>query len=84
MPDKSGYSLADIAERWSCSHSHVLNLVRSGELTALNIGTGRRARYVVMADALEEFETRRTVAPPAPATKRRAKVRRDDIIQFFE
>lgn len=85
MPDKpQSYSLAEIAERWRCCHSHVLNLVRRGELTAINIGCGKRARYVVSSDSLEEFETRRTVKPPAPVTKRLAMVRRDGVIEFFK
>ena len=73
-----------LCERWQCSHSHVRNLIRSGELVAINIGTKGRSRYIVSAEALEAFETRRTVAPPAPAPKRRAKVRRSDVIEFFK
>ena len=86
MTDKSAYSLADVAARWGCCHSHVLSLVRSGELAAIDISTNPagRARYIVTDDALDAFEQRRTVAPPAPAPKRRARVRRDDVIEFFK
>lgn len=84
MTDQPAYTLAQLCERWQCSHSHCLNLIRSGALPAINIGTKGRARYVVTADALSEFENRRTVAPPAPALKRRAKVRRADVIEFIK
>ena len=83
MNDQPAYSLADIAVRWNCCHSTVLNLVRRGDLRAINIGTGRRSRYVVTAEALDDFEARRTVTPPAPAPKRRVRVNRGDVIQFF-
>jgi hypothetical protein len=78
------YTLAQLCERWQCSHSHVLNLIRSGALVAINIGTGARSRYVVTSESLKDFEQRRTVSPPTPTPKRRAKVRRSDVIQFFK
>jgi hypothetical protein len=73
---------ADLCDRWRCSHSHVLNLIRSGDLVAINIGTGGRARYVVTEEALEDFEAGRAVRPPQQQQKRRAK--RTDVIQFFK
>ena len=86
MSDRSHYTLADVAARWNCSHSSVLALVYSGDLAAIDISTNPagRSRYIVPADALDAFEQRRTVAPPAPAPKRRAKVRRSDVIEFFK
>ena len=86
MTDKSAYSLADVATRWGCCHSTVLSLVRAGHLAAIDISTNPtgRSRYIVPAAALEAFENRRTVAPPAPKSKRRARLRRSDVIQFFK
>ena len=78
------YTPFQLCERWQCSHSHVRNLIRSGELVAINIGTKGRSRYIVSAEALEAFETRRTVTPPAPAPKRRVRVNRGDIVEFFK
>ena len=80
------YNLTEIATRWGCCHSSVLSLVKSGQLTALDISSNPsgRARYIVSADALDEFELRRTVSPPSPPVKRRAKVRRGDVIEFIK
>jgi len=80
--DRPSHSLADIATRWGCCHSHVLSLVRSGALQAINIGMGSRARYIVSAESLDDFESARTTRPPAPKQKRR-RVRREDVIEFF-
>jgi len=77
------FTLGELCERWQCSHSHCLNLIRSGSLTAINIGTGGRSRYVVSAEALDDFESARTTRP-APKQKRRARVRQTGIIQFFK
>lgn len=76
-------TVTDLMRRWKCSHSHVLNLIRTGALVAIDISTGKRSRYVVTSEALEDFEQRRTVTPPAPTPKRRPKVRRGDVIEFF-
>ena len=82
---KSFYNLAEISTRWGCCHSSVLSLVRSGELSAVDISTNPRgrSRYVVAAESLEDFETRRTITPPSAPTKRRAKIKRDGIIEFI-
>lgn len=76
------YSLPQLCKRWVCSHSHVLNLIRRGELVAINIGTGSRSRYVVTSEALEDFESARTVRPAGKPEKRRQK-KRTDVIEFF-
>ena len=83
--DRQTYSLAEVAERWGCSHSSVLALVYSGDLSAIDISTNPagRSRYIVPADALHEFEQRRTVAPPSAPPKRRVKVHRGDVIEFI-
>lgn len=86
MPEtKQSYTLADVAQRWGCSHSSVLALVYSGDLAAIDISTNPagRSRYIVPADALEAFEARRTVTPPSPTPKRRVRVNRGDVIEFF-
>ena len=85
MIDRPSCSLADIATRWGCCHSHVLSLVRSGALAAIDISTrpGGRARYIVTAEALDDFEVGRTTRPPVPKQKRRARVRPGEVIQFF-
>ena len=85
MSKQSFFTLPQLVTRWGCCHSSVLTLARSGELGAVDISTapGGRSHYIVPAEALEEFESRRTVKPPAAPAKRRAKVKRQDIIEFI-
>lgn len=83
MTDQPSYTPADLCDRWRCSHSHILNLIRSGDLPAINIGTGGRARYVVTEESLDDFESGRTVRPPLKAAKRR-RAKRTDVIEFFK
>lgn len=66
-------TLAELAKRWRCSHSTTLAVVRSGQLRAINIGTGRRAHYIVPIEAVEEYEAARTVRPPTPKQSKRRK-----------
>jgi len=80
------YTLAEIAQRWGCSHSTVLTHVYTGELRALDISTNprQRSRYIVPGDALAEFEQSRATPPPEPpAPRKRVKVRSGDVIEFF-
>lgn len=81
---KHAFTLAEVASRWSCSHSTVLSLVRSGELTAIDISTNPagRSRYIIRADDLDAFECRRTVAAPVAPAKR-PKIKRRDVIEFI-
>jgi hypothetical protein len=85
MTDQTVYTLTEIAERWRCCHNTVLAHVRSGALPAIDLKTRPTGRsiYRVTAEALDAFESRRIVAPPAPAPKRRTKVRDSDVIKFF-
>jgi len=82
---KKSFTLAEVATRWSCSHSTALAHVRSGELHAIDISTKPegRSHYIVPAESLEAFESRRTVAAPSPPAKRRAKIKRRDVIEFI-
>lgn len=84
---KQTWTLAEIADRWGCSHSTVLSHVYSGDLRGIDISTNpaRRSRYIVPADALEAFEEARETPPPkTPAPKRkRVRVGAGEIIEFF-
>lgn len=89
MSKKKMFSLAEVAERWGCSHSSVLTLVYQGVLLAVDISTnpGRRSRFVVPEDALDEFEARRTSKPPEPEPvlkRKRVKVPAGAVIEFFQ
>ncbi|MFW6171689.1 MAG: hypothetical protein ACODAD_14470 [Planctomycetota bacterium] len=84
---KESFVLAEIAKRWSCSHSTVLSHVYSGELPATDISANpqRRSRYIVMREDLERFEAERATPPPErPAPKRRrVRVPAGEVIGFF-
>lgn len=54
----------DVAELWGCSQSAVVELINSGRLKAINIGTGQRARYVIDPEELRRFETDQENARP--------------------
>ena len=56
------YKLAELAERWGCSHAHVRKLVEDGRLRAFRIGKLWRVR----GDAVDEFETQAAVPKPGP------------------
>lgn len=51
---------------------YVLDLIRTGQLTARNLGQGlKRPRYVVAESALQRFLESRETGPPTPAPRRR-------------
>lgn len=62
-----GMRPADIAADLGCTVEHVHDLIRQGELRAVNIGTARRPYYRVPRAAYEDFLRRRTVRPEASA-----------------
>jgi hypothetical protein len=63
--------------------------IRAGELRAFNVAARQagRPRYRISPEALEEFELRRQIMPPAvaalrggrPARRRRVEPREDDV-----
>ncbi len=88
MKPKVFYTLAEVAERWNCSHSSVLNLVYGGDLRAIDISTNpqKRSRYIVPTENLEAFEASRATEPPAiqPVKRKRVKMPAGAVIEFFE
>jgi hypothetical protein len=81
------WTLQAIADRWGCSHSTVLHHVYTGELRSIDISTNpsKRSRYIVPDDALEEFETKRTM-PPSDVDvpkRKRVRVKSGEVIEFF-
>jgi excisionase family DNA binding protein len=63
----------DVARRYGVSPDTVRGWIASGDLRAVNVGKGTRARHLVPADALTEFAAKRParVAPKAPPQCRR-------------
>jgi len=48
------YRVADLAERWSCSHSKIRTLLRDGVLPTLQLGTMIR----IPIAAVDEYEAK--------------------------
>jgi excisionase family DNA binding protein len=73
---------AAVAERLATSTDHVLGLIHSGRLRAVNIGMGKvRPRWRVPAEALDEFKLSRTATAPTPRAARRK--RATDVVEFY-
>jgi transposase len=70
----TGLTTSDVARRYRVGESKVRSWIARGELAAVNTAdiACSRPRYVVTADALAEFEKRRSAArTPAPRRRRR-------------
>jgi hypothetical protein len=78
-----GFTVADIAARYRVGPDKVRAWIRSGELAAINTSASlcRRARFVVTAEALERFESRRTVTPPPKQKCRRRS--KQEMVDYY-
>lgn len=79
-PSARGFTVADVARRYRVGKDRVRTWIKNGELRAINTASARCAkpRYVVPADALAEFERRRSAAePPKPVRRQRRSVQID-------
>jgi len=56
--------VADLAERWSCSHSKIRTLLRDGVLPTLQLGTMLR----IPITAVVAYEARCQTDPASPAS----------------
>lgn len=64
--DKPSYSTSEVAEILGTNITKVGQLIRAGELPAINAAlspNARRPRYRILAPALQEFLERRSVVP---------------------
>jgi hypothetical protein len=69
-----GLTTADVARLLRVSEDKIRRWLRSGELVGVNTATtlSARPRWVISPMALEEFQRKRTSAPPPkPARKQR-------------
>jgi hypothetical protein len=72
----AGLTTADVARRYRVGEDKVRSWIGKGELAAINTAAllSGRPRWVITAEALAEFERRRSGGPPAkPAPRRRRK-----------
>lgn len=58
----TGIKPSAIAKALSCSSEHVLALIRSGDLEAVDISAGKRPEYRVSRESFEAFLEKRKVA----------------------
>jgi transposase len=69
-----GLTTREVARRYRASPATVLTWIRRGELVAVKRATALcgKPKWVILPDALQAFEQRRTSAPdPKPAMRRR-------------
>jgi excisionase family DNA binding protein len=81
MPDRAGLATPEVARGLTVREAarylrvgpdRLRAMVRRGELKAVNVGTVRRPRLVVLLHHLAEFEQRHSAAePPKPPRRRR-------------
>ena len=59
----TNYSVPELAKHWRCSVSFVVGLIESGDLKAINLARpeSKRAKYVITAQAVQEYQSRRIV-----------------------
>jgi excisionase family DNA binding protein len=53
-------TVAEVAQRLGKSPSHVRNLIRRGEITYANLGTGKRPDYAIRPEWVTAFVESRT------------------------
>lgn len=82
-PPRPGQTVADVARRYRVSPEKVRGWIKRGELAAINTAKARcgKPRYVILPEALAEFERGRAAATPnAPKPKRR---KRTNIVDYY-
>jgi excisionase family DNA binding protein len=75
------------AERYGISVRNVEKLLRSGELTAINVGVGRKnKRWRIRQSDIEAFERRRLSTPTTAGGQRRRRAEQESpgYTRFFE
>ncbi len=73
----------EVARLYGVDQHKVLNWIRSGQLSAVNVGDGtQRPRYRISPEALAAFEAARA-AGPQPRISRVRRRRDPQIIEFF-
>lgn len=66
-------TVPELARRWRVGEAKIRALIRSGELRAFNTSGSlcRRKRWVIMPEAVEQYEQRWSSAPPSPQPAKR-------------
>ena len=71
----AGLTVADVARRYRVSPDKIRSWINRGELKAITTSTDLcgRPRWVIMPEALKEFEQRRAGGPPPKPARRKKK-----------
>ena len=76
------YSPAEVAKSYGASVDKVVGWIRSGRLTAINIGNGGvKPRWRIRESDLAEFEQSRLSQAPAKPARRRRKP--EGVTEYF-
>lgn len=79
-------SPSELAKRWKIKNTKVLAWIRSGELAAFDVsnapGIGR-PRFRITADAISDFQRKRSGAIVKPVRRTRRPKTTEKIIQYF-
>jgi hypothetical protein len=81
MPDTT-YAPPAVARRYAVNVRRVHAWIATGELAAVNVGDGaKRPRWRVTAEAIADFERRRSAQPKAATTRRKRK--KPEYTEYF-
>ena len=83
---RASFTPPELADRWAVTPDKVLQLIRAGELAAVNLalrtGPGCRPRWRIALAAVEAFERRRA-ASPVVKPQRRQTAKPDGFVEYF-
>jgi hypothetical protein len=82
MPEiPTALTVAEVARRYRMGKVKVRALIARGELRAMNVATSlsSKPRWIVLPEALAEFERGRAALPPSPARRKK----RTEAIDYF-
>lgn len=57
------FTVQEVSKRLGVSRKHVLDLIHSGQLKAINVSQGNRPSYRVVPQSVDGYEERNLVKP---------------------
>jgi hypothetical protein len=69
----AGFTVTDLARRWRIGEDKIRAFLRRGELVGLNVAANMsgKPQWRVTVESVEQFERKRTSAPPPKPQRRR-------------
>ena len=83
MPDAKLLTPPQVAQRHGCKPETVRSWIRSGRLKALQTSGGKRPRFRIRPEDLDEFERGIEFMPAAKTERRRRRKQADDFIRYY-